>query len=42
LVDLGGGPSVLIAYGHNNVQALRDSGIRGALLPPAEMVGEAS
>lgn len=37
-----GGPSVLIAYGENNVEALERSGIRGALLGPATIIGDPS
>jgi hypothetical protein len=34
----GTAPSVLLAYGQNNVDALRNSGIAGAMFPKAEMV----
>jgi hypothetical protein len=36
-----GGPSVLIAYGAHNVEALRASGLAGALVERAEMTGRA-
>jgi hypothetical protein len=34
----GTAPSALLAYGLNNVDALRQSGIAGALYPKAEML----
>ena len=33
-----GGPSVLIAYGENNVQAMKDSGLEGALVTNVEVI----
>ena len=33
-----GGPSVLIAYGKNNTQALKESGLRGALITKMEVI----
>jgi hypothetical protein len=37
----GTAPSALLAYGQNNVEALRDAGFAGALYPKAEMLGGA-
>lgn len=34
-----GGPSVLVAYGESNVEALRSSGLSGALVGRAELAG---
>ena len=35
----GTAPSVLLAYGQNNVDALRNAGLAGAFFPKAEMLG---